>query len=131
MRRARRAVTIIEVLMVLVILAILAAIAYPRFAANPTRRAIYDARATLERLKDEQDAYFRSNRQYTADVKALGFTPSPDVQVTISGEGLPSASGWSATAVTTSSPIVHCYVGVGADTVIGTVHLQNGAVVCP
>jgi len=129
--RQRSAVTVIEVLMVLVILAILAAIAYPRFAANPGRRAAYDARASLERLKDAQDEYFRSHRRYSADMTALEFTTSPDVQVTIGGTGLETGTGWSATAQTSSPPYVHCYVGVGADSVIGAVHMRNGAIVCP
>ncbi|HWZ60808.1 MAG TPA: prepilin-type N-terminal cleavage/methylation domain-containing protein [Gemmatimonadaceae bacterium] len=131
MRPGREGVTIIEVLMVVVILAILAAIAYPRFATNPTRRATYDARATLEQLREAEQRYFGSHRRYSADLTALEFTAPSGVQVTVGGTGLEAGTGWSATAETSSPPYVHCYVGVGADSVIGTVHMQNGAVVCP
>jgi prepilin-type N-terminal cleavage/methylation domain-containing protein len=127
----RTAVTIVEVLMVLAIIAILAAIAYPRFAANPGRRATYDARASLERLKDAQERYFATHRRYSADLTALEFTPSADVKVTIGGTDIDFGAGWSATAETTAPPFVHCYVGMGADSVVGTVHAPNGAVVCP
>jgi type IV pilus assembly protein PilE len=131
MATRRGVVTIVEVLMVLVIIAILAAIAYPRFASNPARRATYDARASLERLKDAQERYFATHRRYTADLTALEFTPSADVQVTVGGTGLEGGTGWSATAETSSPPYVHCYTGMGADSVIGSAHVRNGAVVCP
>jgi type II secretory pathway pseudopilin PulG len=131
MARRRVAVTVIEVLMVVVILAILAAIAWPRFSGDPARRAAYDARATLERLKDAQAQYYSGHRKYSADLTALEFAPSSDVKVTVGGTGLDSGAGWNATAETSSPPYVHCYIGVGADSVIGTVHVPNGAVVCP
>jgi prepilin-type N-terminal cleavage/methylation domain-containing protein len=127
----RTAMTIVEVLMVLAIIAILAAIAYPRFAANPGRRATYDARASLERLKDAEERYYAAHRRYSADLLALEFTPSADVQVTVGGTGLEAGLGWSATAETSSPPYVHCYTGMGADSVVGTAHVRNGAVVCP
>jgi prepilin-type N-terminal cleavage/methylation domain-containing protein len=131
MQRRRWAVTVIEVLMVLVILAILAAIAYPRFATNPAKRANYEARAALERLHEAEDRYHANHGKYTADLTALDLTASPDVQVTVGGTGLDAGTGWSATAASSQPPYVKCYIGVGADSVIGTVHAANGAVVCP
>ncbi len=119
--------------MVLVILALLAAIAYPRFVANPGRRANYDARAALERLKDAQADYYASHHAYTADLSALGtfgFSPSSDVQITIGGTGLAGGTGWNAMASTSAPPYVRCYIGVGADSVMDTVHAANGAIVC-
>jgi type IV pilus assembly protein PilA len=133
MRTGRGAVTLIEVLMVLVILALLAAIAYPRFAANPARRATYDARASLERLKDAQADYYSTHHAYTSDLTALGtfgFSPSSDVQITVGGTGLAEGKGWNASAATSSAPYVHCFVGVGVDSVIDTVHAAKGAIVC-
>jgi type IV pilus assembly protein PilA len=127
----RRAVTVIEVLMVLVILAILAAIAYPRFAANPARRATYDLRSSLERLRDAEDKFHAGRGKYTADLTALDFAPPADVQVTVGGTGLDAGTGWNATASVSSPPYVHCFIGVGVDSVVGTVHVANGAVACP
>jgi prepilin-type N-terminal cleavage/methylation domain-containing protein len=129
----RGAVTVIEVLMVVVIIAILAAIAYPRFSGNPARRATYDARAALERLKDAEDRYYSSHRKYTTDLKALDFASSSDVQVTVGGAGLDAGTGWNAMATTSGAAPVKCYIGVGADSVVGwdAVHAANGAIVCP
>jgi prepilin-type N-terminal cleavage/methylation domain-containing protein len=133
MRTSRGAVTLIEVLMVLVILALLVAIAYPRFVENPSRRANYDARAALERLKDAEADYYTAHHAYTSDLTALGtlgFSSSSDVQITIGGTGLASGAGWNASASTSSPPYVRCYIGVGADSVIDTVHVANGGIVC-
>jgi type IV pilus assembly protein PilA len=129
----RGAVTVIEVLMVVVIVAILAAIAYPRFAGNPGRRANYDARAALERLKDAEDRYYSSNRKYTADLARLDFASSSDVQVTVGGAGLDAGTGWNAMAATAGATPERCYIGIGADSVVGwgAVHAANGAIVCP
>jgi Tfp pilus assembly protein PilE len=117
--------------MVLVIVAILVAIAYPHFAANPGRRAAYDTRAALERLRDAEDRYHASHGKYTADLTALDFASSSDVQVTVGGTGLDAGTGWNATASTPTPPYVRCYIGVGVDSVIGTVHVANGMVACP
>lgn len=133
MRRA--GVTAIEVAMVIVILLLLAAIAYPRIAGNQQRRLAYDARTSLEKLRDAQDAYYAQHRQYATDLTTTKFTPPlslpSDVTVTISGTGMDSGRGWAATSVVTQAPTIRCYIGVGVDTVVGTVHLKDGSVTCP
>ena len=129
MRRA--GVTVIEVLMVVVIVLLLIAIAYPRFAGNRQRQYVYDARTSLEQLRDAQDAYYATHRQYAPDVAALKFTPPGDVSISIGGTGLSGGTGWSATATSSKTASIRCYIGVGVDTVFDNQHLRPGAVTCP
>jgi type IV pilus assembly protein PilA len=127
----RSGLTIIEVLMVVVIVVLLIAIAYPRFAGNRQRQYVYDARTSLEQLRDAQDAYYAQHRQYAGDLTTAKFTPPPDVVMTIGGAGVSTGTGWWATATSSKMPSIRCYIGVGVDTVFDNQHLRPAAVTCP
>jgi type II secretory pathway pseudopilin PulG len=130
----RAGATRIEIGMVVVILAILGAIAYPRFAGDGRRRAAYDARSTLERLRDAQDAFLSSHRRYAADLDTAGVSPPPTIHVTIGGAGLGTGTGWSAKAVSVDPPGIECTIGVGIDSLAAPApadgHSRDGVVTC-
>jgi Tfp pilus assembly protein PilE len=128
MRNARRGAHAIEIVLIVAIICLLVAIAFPWFTHAGRQQAAYDARQTLERLRDAEDAYFAKHHAYATLADTMPYHQPPDVHVTIGGTGLTSGKGWNATAQATG---VTCYIGVGVDTIIGTVHTSDGHVVCP
>ena len=50
-----------------------------------------------------------------------------DAAAEVGGTGLESGRGWNASASATGAT---CFIGVGVDTVIGSVHTGDGHVVC-
>jgi Tfp pilus assembly protein PilE len=126
--RRLRGVSTVEVVLIVAIICLLVAIAFPWFTRAGRQQAAYDARQTLERLRDAEDAYFAKHHQYGTLTDSIGYHPPPDVHVAIAGSGLTTGRGWNATAQATGTT---CYIGVGVDTIIGNVHTSDGRVVCP
>jgi Tfp pilus assembly protein PilE len=127
--RGRRAVTTIEIVLIVAIICLLVAIAFPWFTRAGRQQAAYDARQTLERLRDAEDAYFAKHHKYAAlGDSAFDYHTPPEMRVTIGGDGMATGRGWNATAVAST---MTCYIGVGTDTIIGNVHMSDGHVVCP
>ena len=128
-RRSRRAVTTIEIVLIVAIVCLLVALAFPWFTRAGRQQAAYDARRALETLRDAEDAHFAKHHTYAAiGDTTLDYHVPPQVHVTVGGDGLGDGRGWNATAAAGAST---CYVGVGADTVIGNVHVSDGRVSCP
>jgi len=128
--RTRRGggVTTIEIVLIVAIICLLVAIAFPWFTRAGRQQGAYDARQTLERLRDAEDAYFAKHHKYGTLTDSIDYHVPPSVHVSIGGDGIASGRGWNATAVANSAT---CYLGVGADTVIADVHLSDGHVLCP
>lgn len=61
-------------------LGIAAAIIVPQYSAN---NPCNQAKAALKKLDQAESAYLEAHKTYTADPGALGFAPSPDIQVKI------------------------------------------------
>lgn len=93
--RDNRGFTLIELLIVIVILGILAAIAIPRFSASQEQAYLAAIRSDLERLANQQEAYYAANSTYATDTSTLGFVSSEGVSTMI---GEATSSGWSASA---------------------------------
>jgi Tfp pilus assembly protein PilE len=123
----RRAVTTIEVVLIVAIICLLVAIAFPWFTKAGQQQAAYDARQSLEHLRDAEDAFFAKHHRYGTLADTIDYHAPPQVHVEIGGTGLTSGHGWNATASATGAT---CYIGVGVDTIIGTVHTGDGHVVC-
>jgi Tfp pilus assembly protein PilE len=96
-------------LLVVVIIGILAAIAVPKFASTKGRANVAAMRADLHNLAAAEETYFFSSDQYTNSLRALNFTGSPGVTITIHEA---TGSGWSATA-THPSTVESCAVFYG------------------
>jgi Tfp pilus assembly protein PilE len=126
--RSRAAVSTIEIVLIVAIICLLVAIAFPWFTRAGRQQAAYDARQTLERLRDAEDAYFAKHHKYATLSDTMDYHVPPDVHVSIGGSGLDSGRGWNATAVASNAT---CYIGVGVDTIIGNQHTSDGRVVCP
>jgi Tfp pilus assembly protein PilE len=126
--RSRGGVNTIEVVLIVAIICLLVAIAFPWFTRAGRQQAAYDARQTLERLRDAEDAYFAKHHAYATLTDSIDYRSPPDVHVAIGGSGLTTGKGWNATAQATGTT---CYIGVGVDTIIGNVHTSDGRVVCP
>jgi Tfp pilus assembly protein PilE len=126
--RRRCGATAIDIILIVAIICLLVAIAFPWFTRAGRQQAGYDARQTLERLRDAQDAYFAKHHRYATLADSIEYHQPPDVRVSVGGSGLETGRGWNATAQATGAT---CYIGVGVDTIIGTVHTGDGHVVCP
>jgi type II secretory pathway pseudopilin PulG len=127
--RTRRGVTAIEIILIVAIVCLLVAIAFPWFTRAGRQQAGYDARRALEQLRDAEDAHFAKHHTYAAiGDTTLDFRVPPQLHITVGGDGLADGRGWNATAVSGSAT---CYVGVGVDTVIGSVRVSDGRVLCP
>jgi len=128
-RRGRRAVTTVEIVLIVAIVCLLVAIAFPWFTHAGQQQSAYDARHALETLRDAEDAHFAKHHSYaTIGDTTLDYHVPPQMHVTVGGGGLTDGRGWNATANTGQAT---CYVGVGVDTVIGTVKVSDGHVLCP
>src|SRR5579872_3379409 len=125
--RTPRGVTTIEIVLIVAIICLLVAIAFPWFTRAGRQQAAYDARQSLERLRDAEDAFFAKHHRYGTLADTLDFHVPPQVHLDIGGTGLTTGRGWNATAAATGAT---CYIGVGVDTVIGSVHTGDGRVVC-
>lgn len=127
--RTRQAVTTIEIVLIVAIICLLVAIAFPWFTRAGRQQATYDARRALEQLRDAEDSHFAKHHTYaTIGDTTLEFHVPPQLHITVGGNGLADGRGWNATATTGSAT---CYVGVGADTIIGNVRVSDGHVLCP
>lgn len=127
--RRRRAVTTIEIVLIVAIICLLVAIAFPWFTRAGRQQAAYDARRALEQLRDAEDAHFAKHHTYALiGDTTLDYHAPPQMHITIGGDGLADGRGWNATAVSGAST---CYIGVGADTIIASVHVADGHVLCP
>lgn len=84
MSKPQQGFTLIEVMVVVAVIAILSAIAIPSYTQYVTKARRSDARVSLMKLAQLQEAYYSSNNQY-----ALTFTNL----LTASTEGFTSVSG--------------------------------------
>lgn len=125
--RVRAGVNTIEIVLVVAIICLLVAIAFPWFTRAGRQQAAYDARQTLEHLRDAEDGFFAKHHRYGTLTDSLDMRVPPQVRVEIGGSGLESGRGWNASASATGAT---CYIGVGVDTVIASVHTGDGHVVC-
>ena len=70
--------TLLE-LMIAVVVAILAAVAYPSYQSYVGRGYRAEAHTALHRLANLQEQYYLDQRQYAADLTALGEADNPAV----------------------------------------------------
>ena len=128
-RRRVAAVTTIEIVLIVAIVCLLVAIAFPWFTRAGRQQAAYDARRALEQLRDAEDSHFAKHHTYAMiGDTTMDYHVPPQIRITLGGDDLASGRGWNATAI---SGAATCYVGVGVDTVIGTVKVSDGHVLCP
>lgn len=129
MRNRRGAASIIEIVLIVAIVCLLVAIAFPHFTRAGRQEAADDARRALEQLRDAEDSHFAKHHTYALlGDTTMDYRVPPQIHITLGGGDLASGRGWNATAV---SGAATCYIGVGADTVIGSVHVSDGHVLCP
>ena len=125
-----RGVTLLQLLGGLLALWVVASLAISRVVAVRQREYRELVTSELARLARAQEAYAASTRHYAADPALAGYTPPERVNVAVGGAGVVTGTGWSATAEHRALPGLKCYIGVGADTVVGAVKTKSGAVVC-
>lgn len=77
-RRYMRGVTLIELMIVVVVVAILAAISYPSYREFMDRAKRSEAKAALLKIATNQERVYLQATEFTQDLKALGFTTTPN-----------------------------------------------------
>ena len=120
----RKGFTLIELLIVVVIIGILAAIAIPKFANTKEKAYLASMKSDLRNLATAEESYFADNQTYSTDKKAMNFSESVGVTVTVDDA---KGTGWKATA-THKATTKTCQVGFGSDTLGGGV--PEGSVQC-
>ena len=71
--------TLLELMIAVVLVAILAAVAYPSYQSYVGRGYRAEAHTALHRLANLQEQYYLDQRQYAADLTALGEADNPAV----------------------------------------------------
>lgn len=94
--------SLIELMVVIAIVGIIAMIALPSYNSSVEKSRRADGQAALVDLASKMEAYFYSEKTYTTDLAALGYTPPPQ-----SPEGFYALS---VLAPSVSCPITSCYV---------------------
>ncbi|GLX81791.1 type IV pilin protein [Thalassotalea eurytherma] len=77
MRKQNKGVTLIELMVAVAIIGILAGVAYPSYVDFVTRSNRAEPQQELLRIANLQEMYYVDNREYTADMKALGLNADP------------------------------------------------------
>jgi type IV pilus assembly protein PilE len=77
--RADAGFTLLELMIAVVIAAVLAAVAYPSYQSYAGRGYRAEAHTALHRLANLQEQYYLDQRQYAADLTALGEASNPAV----------------------------------------------------
>lgn len=129
-RRATRPAgfTLVEVLISATIASLLMAIALPLWRDLRERSYITTMRSDLRNLAVMQESYFYDHSSYTPSLTALdamGFRPSPGVQVTVNEA---TRIGWSAT-MSHLATLRQCYLFVGIAAPVGSA-TESGAIDC-
>ena len=124
-------ISILQLIVYIVALGVALAIAIPIVLARAASQYDAIAQADLTRLADAQRTYFDANRRYADSLTKLAFVPADSVRIAISGTGLATGDGWSATARHASTPDRKCVIGFGTDTLVGGIRsTPPGTVVC-
>lgn len=119
---ARNGFTLIELLVVVVILGILAAIAIPKFTNTKEKAYVAAMKSDLRNLATSEEAFFYDSAKYTLSFAQMNnYVPTIGVAITVNEA---TAKGWSATAVSVSTPR-KCYVFSGLATPVGTATLEG------
>ena len=121
----RKGFTLIELLIVVVIIGILAAIAIPKFATTKEKAYVATMKTDLRNLVTAEEAYFSDNQAFTTDTAAMGYSPSKNVNITVTAA---SGTGWAANATHTLVAGKTCTVQVGTSVTAGN---KDGVPVCP
>ena len=89
-QRLHAGVTLIELMIVVAIVTIIASIAYPSYTQFVMKSKRAAGSAFLMQVADRQQQFFLDNKQYAADLTALGFATT---EVTINDDGTVVAVG--------------------------------------
>ncbi len=79
MRKQNKGITLIELMVAVAVIGILAGVAYPSYVDFVTRSNRAEPQQELLRIANLQEMYYVDNREYTADMKALGLNADPYV----------------------------------------------------
>ncbi|MBX2858514.1 MAG: type IV pilin protein [Cellvibrionaceae bacterium] len=102
MQNTQRGFSLIELIIAVAIVAILAGIALPSFQSSAEKGRRSDGQAALLDAASKMESYFYTNKTYTTDMTALGFTADP----ANSSEGYYALE---VAAATSSCPISSCF----------------------
>lgn len=93
--RRRDGFSLVELFVVIVVIGVLVGLAIPRFRSFRRKFYITTMTSDLQNLALSEEAYWSEWSRYSEDLRALDFTPSSDVKVTVVSA---DSTGWSATA---------------------------------
>ncbi|MGH7231640.1 MAG: type IV pilin protein [Nitrospiraceae bacterium] len=79
-RAGRQGFTLIEVMVVLAILAILIVIAGVSYRASIEKAKAVEAEIALHEVNRLENLYHQTHSQYSSDLKAIGYAPSPPLK---------------------------------------------------
>ena len=90
MKLLQKGVTLLELMIVVAIVAIVTAFAFPSYMEYvvSTKRTV--ATSALLQIADRQQQFFMDNKQFTNDLRNLGFAANPLV---LADDGRPTAEG--------------------------------------
>ena len=127
-RRRRPGFVLIELLVAVTIVTLLVAIAIPLWHDIRERSFLTAMRSDLRNVAVMQESYFYDHSAYSPSVAALsamGFSPSPSVQIQIHEA---TRIGWSVSAWHTAT-LRQCYLYVGFAAPVGSAS-ESGATDC-
>lgn len=110
----RRGFTLIELMLVMLVLAILAGIGYGRWRDAKAKGYVATMTADLGELRIAEEGFWAENQRYSTDTTQIDWTPTSQVQVSISSSDL--TAGFDAQATHAALPGVTCLMYVGRAT---------------
>lgn len=117
--------TLIELIIVIVVIMVLAGLGFARLQSQKEKAVVATMTSDMRAIAEEQEAYYFQNREYTNDLAALNWRPSPGDTLVIEEAG---PAGWSG-RIHHPNTTKQCYMVVGAAAPIGPA-VADGVIRC-